>query len=102
MSKRPCSDSPSAIGCYWPVAARYEQIKAPPTTVNIYDSYLALIDHNSLNLMVYPGLITSLRIAHSGAAGTPDRFIKPAIRKLLPTWWKVDRCRFPLDRDQNP
>ncbi|ARU88467.1 ATP-dependent DNA helicase [Pseudomonas sp. M30-35] len=26
-----------------------------------------------------------------------DRFNQPAIRKLLPTWWKVDRCRLPLD-----
>ncbi|MFI8482807.1 ATP-dependent DNA helicase [Pseudomonas sp. NPDC078700] len=25
-----------------------------------------------------------------------DRFNQPAIRKLLPTWWKVDRCRLPL------
>ncbi|MFZ3023153.1 MAG: ATP-dependent DNA helicase [Pseudomonas sp.] len=29
-----------------------------------------------------------------------DRFNQPAIRKLLPTWWKVDRCRLPLDKDQ--
>jgi Rad3-related DNA helicase len=21
-----------------------------------------------------------------------DRFNQPAIRKLLPTWWKVERC----------
>jgi Rad3-related DNA helicase len=25
-----------------------------------------------------------------------DRFNQPAIRRLLPTWWQVDRCRLPL------
>ena len=30
-----------------------------------------------------------------------DRFNQPAIRKLLPTWWKVDRCRLPLEKDHN-
>lgn len=25
-----------------------------------------------------------------------DRFNKPAVRKLLPTWWKVERCRLEL------
>lgn len=29
-----------------------------------------------------------------------DRFNQPAIRKLLPTWWKVDRCRLPLSQDR--
>ncbi|HEJ2710781.1 TPA: ATP-dependent DNA helicase [Pseudomonas aeruginosa] len=29
-----------------------------------------------------------------------DRFNQPTIRKLLPTWWKVDRCRLPLNKDQ--
>ncbi|MFI8383877.1 ATP-dependent DNA helicase [Pseudomonas sp. NPDC079069] len=28
-----------------------------------------------------------------------DRFNQPAIRKLLPSWWKVDRCRLPLSKD---
>lgn len=29
-----------------------------------------------------------------------DRFNQPAVRKLLPTWWKVDRCRLPLSQDR--
>lgn len=29
-----------------------------------------------------------------------DRFNQPAIRKLLPTWWKVDRCRLPLQTER--
>jgi len=29
-----------------------------------------------------------------------DRFNQPAIRKLLPTWWKVHRCRLPLGPDR--
>jgi DNA excision repair protein ERCC-2 len=28
-----------------------------------------------------------------------DRFNQPAIRKLLPTWWKVERCRLPLHNE---
>ena len=28
-----------------------------------------------------------------------DRFNQPAIRKLLPNWWKVERCRLPLSKD---
>lgn len=27
-----------------------------------------------------------------------DRFNQPNIRKLLPAWWKVERCRLPLDK----
>ncbi|PKL97397.1 MAG: ATP-dependent DNA helicase, partial [Gammaproteobacteria bacterium HGW-Gammaproteobacteria-7] len=30
-----------------------------------------------------------------------DRFNQPAIRKLLPTWWKVERCRLPLHNEIN-
>ncbi|WP_372868607.1 helicase C-terminal domain-containing protein, partial [Pseudomonas sp.] len=25
-----------------------------------------------------------------------DRFNQPVIRRLLPTWWHVERCRLPL------
>ncbi len=28
-----------------------------------------------------------------------DRFNQSAIRKLLPTWWKIDRCRLPLTKN---
>ena len=41
------------------------------------DSYLAITDHSSLKRVVYPGLIISLHIAHSGAAGTPPQRAPP-------------------------
>ena len=31
-----------------------------------------------------------------------DRFQQPAVRKLLPGWWKVQRYRLPLNTEQNP
>jgi DNA excision repair protein ERCC-2 len=30
-----------------------------------------------------------------------DRFNQPAIRRLLPTWWQVERCRLPLHNEMN-
>jgi Rad3-related DNA helicase len=29
-----------------------------------------------------------------------DRFSQPTVRRLLPSWWKVERCRLPLDVPQ--
>jgi Rad3-related DNA helicase len=31
-----------------------------------------------------------------------DRFQQPAVRKLLPGWWKVQRYRLPLHKEQTP
>ena len=31
-----------------------------------------------------------------------DRFNQPAVRRLLPSWWKVQRCRLPLPAPQLP
>jgi Rad3-related DNA helicase len=31
-----------------------------------------------------------------------DRFNQPAVRRLLPSWWQVDRCRLPLPAPQIP